>query len=211
MIEVVPSIPTNNPEELNRAFEQTEGVTERISIDIIDGKFANNKTIDPSIVGDIETDLKIDFQLMVVEPINWVERCIRGQADRIIGHVEHMSDQIAFIGKVQEAGLLVGLGINMETPVGKIDKSLINSLDVVLLMSIDRVGFGGEKFDDAVFKKIQELNEIRKNDTTPFRIHIDGGVVPDKMDKLEKFGVDEVSIGTRIFAGDLAGNLANYK
>lgn len=211
MIEIVPSILTNDPQELIDLMEKADGVTERVSIDTIDGKFADNKTVDPSMLSEIETNLKIDFQLMVLEPVNWIERCIRGQADRIIGHVENMNNQVEFVGKVQEAGLSVGLGLNLETPVEAIDKSIINSLDVILLMSIDKVGFGGEKFDDKVFEKIEKLNQVRSSDATPFRIHIDGGVVPDKMIKLEKLGVDEVSIGKRIFGGNLSENIESFK
>ncbi len=45
---------------------------------------------------DVDTALKIDYQLMVDEPVNWIEKCVRGGADRIIGHVEKMSDQVDF-------------------------------------------------------------------------------------------------------------------
>ena len=79
MLEIIPSILTNNPEEAKELIARCEGVVERVSIDIIDGKFAENKTIDPSIFIDVDTDLKIDYQLMVNEPVNWVERCVRGQ------------------------------------------------------------------------------------------------------------------------------------
>jgi pentose-5-phosphate-3-epimerase len=89
MVEIVPAILTNDPSELRRLVALCEGVVDRVSIDIIDGKFAANKTIDPSALSEIETSLKIDFQLMVEEPVNWVERCVRGGADRIIGHVEN--------------------------------------------------------------------------------------------------------------------------
>src|SRR3989344_6039593 len=99
MIEIIPSILTNDPSEARELLTRCEGVVNRVSIDIIDGKFANNKTIEPDLFFDIDTNLKLDFQLMVEEPVNWIERCVRGQADRIIGHVEKMKDQLEFVGK----------------------------------------------------------------------------------------------------------------
>ena len=49
MIEVIPTILTNDPQELKRLVSQAEEIVERIQIDIIDGQFASNKTVDPSI------------------------------------------------------------------------------------------------------------------------------------------------------------------
>ena len=69
MIQIIPSILTNNPNELQEKLTLCEGLVERVSIDIIDGKFADNKTIDPIILFDLDTSLKIDYQLMVMNPL----------------------------------------------------------------------------------------------------------------------------------------------
>lgn len=208
MVQVIPAILTSDIGEVEMKLAQSEGSVERVQIDIIDGQFVNNKTIDPSALENIETDIKLDFHLMTKEPIDWVERCVRGMADRIIGHVEYMSDQVAFIGKVQEVGLSVGLAIDLETPVSAIDPSILNNLDVVLVMSV-QAGFGGQKFDEAALIKTHELNEIRARDDTPFRICVDGGINEENIAKVVKAGADEVSVG-RIFRGDLKTNLEKF-
>lgn len=210
MVKIIPSIPTSDPKELMELLKRCEGICERVSIDIVDGRFAKNKTIEPDILNNFETDLKIDYQLMVVEPINWVEACIRGQADRIIGHIEHMSDQAAFVSKVQEVGVKVGLALDLDTPVSKIDPAIINSLDVVLVMSVP-AGFGGQKFDERALQKIKELDEIRSRDSSPFIIHDDGGVTLEKIYNVHRLGVEEVSIGKRIFDGDLKAEMDKYQ
>ncbi|KKQ42688.1 MAG: Ribulose-phosphate 3-epimerase [Microgenomates group bacterium GW2011_GWC1_37_8] len=209
MVEIIPSILTDNPEELRELISLCEGVVQRVSIDIIDGKFADNKTIDPSILFDIDTTLKVDYQLMVVEPVNWVERCVRGQADRIIGHIEHMTNQLEFVGKVQEVGAMVGLALDLDTPVDKLDPTILNNLDVVLVMSV-AAGFGGQNFDDRVLDKIKKLDEIRVRDNTPFKIQDDGGITLDKIDDVRLGGVDEVSIGRRLFESDLRSNIEKF-
>ena len=253
MIEIIPSILTNDPVEAREMLTRCEGVVERVSIDIIDGKFAENeapaslrlgnllrslnreqnpteaensshssassryqfsakadKTIDPSVFADLDTNLKLDFQLMVVEPINWIERCVRAGADRIIGHIEHMEDQLEFVGKVQETGSYVGLGVDLATPINKLDPTILTSIDVVLVMSVP-AGHGGQEFSDKVIKKIKRLSEIRDRDSTPFKIQVDGGVTVDTIYNVHKIGADEVSVGRRIFEGDLAKNIEKFQ
>jgi len=210
MIEIIPSILTNDPEELRELLDRCEGVVDRVSIDIIDGKFANNKTIEPDILFDVDTNLKIDFQLMVIEPIKWVEKCVRGQADRIIGHIEHMQSQLDFVGKVQEVGAGVGLALDLPTPVSDFDTTILTNLDVVLVMSVP-AGFGGETFDKKVLTKINELDEIRARDNSPYKIQDDGGVTLEKIDDVHFTGADEVSIGRRLFNGDLESNIKKFQ
>lgn len=209
MIEIIPAILTDNPEELKEMLVQAEGVVDRVSIDIIDGKFANNKTIDPRVLADYDGSLKLDFQLMVIEPVNWIEKCVRGQADRIIGHIEHMDDQLEFVGRVQEVGASIGLGIDIDTAVSDLDPTILNNLDVVLVMSVP-AGFGGQEFDKRVLDKIRKLDEIRIRDDTPFRIQDDGGINLELIDDVRRAGADEVSIGRRLFKGDLAKNIEKF-
>lgn len=209
MIKIVPSILTDSPQEAFEMVSKCEGVVDRVSIDIIDGKFANNKTVDPSVFEVFQTDVKLDFQLMVVEPINWIEKCARAGADRIIGHIEHMYNQTEFIGKVQEVGLSVGLGLDVDTPVDLIDSEILKDLDLILLMSVS-AGFGGQDFDNRVLKKIEEMKKIREKDETPFKIHVDGGITPNLLSKLIPYGVDEVSIGRALFNGNISDNIREY-
>jgi ribulose-phosphate 3-epimerase len=209
-IEIIPSILTSNPIELKDMIEKCEGNVERVSIDIIDGKFASNKTIDPSFLVDFDTSLKIDYQLMVIEPIHWVERCVRGQADRIIGHIESMSNQIDFVAKVQEVGSLIGLAINLETPVSELESTVLTDLDVVLVMSA-KVGFGGQPFDSKALEKISKLNETRRKNNYRFKIQVDGGINEASIYNVFKKGADEVSIGRKLFEGDLTNNINKFE
>ncbi|MEK7182780.1 MAG: hypothetical protein AAB694_01330, partial [Patescibacteria group bacterium] len=175
MVTIIPAILTNDPKELEEKLNRLGGIVQRVQIDIVDGVFANNKTILPDVLEGVETNLLIDFQLMTKEPKEWVERCVRGLADRIFGHVERMSSQLDFIGKVQEVGAKVGLALDLETPVSAIERVLFNNLDAVLVMSV-KAGFGGHEFDPSVLEKIRQLDEIRARDDTPFRICVDGGI-----------------------------------
>lgn len=206
MVEVIPAILTASPDELATMLETYEGKVNRVQIDIIDGQFADNKTVEPTALESIDTSLLLDFHLMTKEPINWVEKCVRGGADRIIGQIEMMESQHDFVGKVQEVGAYVGLAIDLDTDLSKLDPTMLNNLDVVLAMSV-KAGFGGQEFDDKVIDKIKKLDEIRLRDQTPFKIIVDGGVGEENIESLRKIGVDEVAIGKSIFKGDIGDNI----
>lgn len=194
MIKIIPAILTSDPRELEEQLRLLEGKVKRVQIDIIDGVFAQNRTVVPDVVGQVETNLLIDFHLMTKEPIDWVEKCVGGGADRITGHVEMMSSQEDFVGKVVEVGAKVGLALDLKTPISAIDKNLLNNLDVVLVMAV-KAGFGGQEFDSQVLDKIKMLDEIRSRDDTPFRICVDGGINEENIKDVAKAGADEVAIG----------------
>ena len=62
-----------------------------------------------------------------------------------------------------------------------------------------------------MIKKIKRLSEIRDRDSTPFKIQVDGGVTVDTIYNVHKIGADEVSVGRRIFEGDLAKNIEKFQ
>lgn len=202
MITIIPSILTNDPNELREKLTMLEGKVERVQIDIVDGVFVDNKTILPDILESIETNLLIDFHLMVKEPIDWVERCALGMADRIFGQVEHMNSQEEFVGRVQEVGAKVGLAIDLETPATTIDQILISSLDAVLVMAVP-AGFGGQAFSGACLSKLRYFHEIRARDDTPFRLCIDGGINESSIIQVVPDVVDEVVVGNSLFNGPI--------
>lgn len=209
-MEIIPGILTNNAYELAELIKKADGVVKRVHIDIIDGVFADNKTVDPSVLNSLDHSLLLDFHLMVNEPVNWVEKCVRAGGDRVIGHVEMMTDPSEFIFKVEEAGLSPCLAFDIDTPINQIEERLLKDLDMVLVMSVP-AGFGGQKFHEEALDKIEELAEIRKRDDTPFKICDDGGVIFDSLNALRKLGTDEVVVGQRIFEGDLKENVNNYE
>jgi ribulose-phosphate 3-epimerase len=206
MVEIIPSILTKDPLEAIEMIKKCDGIVQRVQVDIIDGIFANNVTIKPRELTNLDVFLGLDFHLMVNEPIDWVERCLGVGADRIIGQIEMMTSQRAFVEKVEEKNLRLGLAIDLNTPISDIDESLYEKLDVVLVMSV-KAGFGNQKFEAVALKKIKELNEIRTKRKTPFRICIDGGETEDVIDDSVLVGADEVVIGRRLFKGDIQDNI----
>ncbi|MEK7521203.1 MAG: hypothetical protein AAB599_00145 [Patescibacteria group bacterium] len=196
MLEITPTILTNDVAELEEKIRVLEIMdnTKRVHLDIIDGEFAENITVLPEVVGEIETTLTLDVHLMVVEPINWVEGAMKCGPDKIIGHIEKMSDQGNFIKKVLEFGVKGGLAVDLETPVEKIDPMVTSEVDAILIMGV-RAGFGGQEFNRIALDKIEKLVQLREAEGGTFKILVDGGVNKDNIQEIEQAGADEVTVG----------------
>lgn len=220
MVQIIPAILTNNPEELREKISRVEGLARlaesdsrrmrRVQIDIVDGIFAKNKTVGLEVLEGMETALLLDVQLMVKEPMDWVERCTSILADRVIGHVETMGSQEEFVAKVAGSGAKVGLGLDLDTPIEAIEENLLTSLDVVLVMSV-KAGFGGQEFEPRILEKIEKLKKLKEGDPNPFSICVDGGVNMDNIKQIIEAGADEVAVGSSLFEGDIEENISKLK
>ena len=209
MIKLIPSVLTNSPSELKNMINQAEGNTERVQIDIVDGQFAENKTIDPEALFYIDTNLMLDFHLMTKEPINWVEKCIRGGAERIIGQIEMMEDQLKFIEKVIDVGCLPGLAVDINTDIAQLDPLVLGDCDVVLIMSVP-AGFQEQEFEKKSLAKVEAIVEKRKEMNLDYNICIDGGVGLGVVKDTVNAGCDEIVVGSGLFKGDFLENMGNY-
>ena len=131
MVDVIPSILTADPVEAQEMLLRAEKAAKRISIDIADGEFAANKTIDPTVFAQISVSADLDFQLMVKEPVNWIKKCVDSGADRVVGHVEMMNDQDEFVGELNNLGVASGLALDIDTPVEEIVPGLLGFISVI--------------------------------------------------------------------------------
>lgn len=175
MIKIIPAILARNMGEFEEKFNLVLGKVERVQVDIVDGVFAEARTVGPEELGDLDTVVEFDMHLMVEEPVRWIDRCVTGGASRIFGQVEKMSDFVNFVAEAQVAGLGVGLALDIETPV-EIISEVIYDLDGVLLMAV-KAGASGQEFDDRVLAKIEKIREMRDDVT----IVIDGGLNEERI------------------------------
>lgn len=211
MTDIIPSILTTDIKEVEALLAESAQVGDRVHIDIIDGTFADNTTIDPSVMAGIDTTLDFDFHLMTKEPLDWVAKCVNAFADRIFGQIEEMSDQMKFLEEVHRRNLDAGLAIDLETDTAALKSETYAVTDAVLIMSV-KAGFGGQEFEKIALKKIGEVNDIRQRDSLNFKICVDGGITPDNIGKVVEAGADQVVIGgNRLFKRDLSRSVSEFK
>jgi ribulose-phosphate 3-epimerase len=170
MIEIVPAILVKNIDELNQRVKEVESCVKRIQIDIMDGKFVPNKTIQPEDMKNFKTKLMKEVHLMVEDNEKYVDDFLKLGFDMIIIHYESCKDIPGIIKKVKQKGKKIALAINSPTPLSAI-KDYLDDLDMVLIMSVNP-GFSGQGFIPEVLSKIKELRKMRKD----LDIEVDGGI-----------------------------------
>lgn len=172
MFEIIPSPGTENKDfsDIEKKIDLVKPVAKTIHIDVVDGKFAKNKTFaDPEPFARYTKDFIFEVHLMVHNPLAYLKPWADAGFQRFIGQVEHMHNQEEFVAQAQLLGE-VGLAIDKQTTVDDIKVSL-EDLDCFLVMTI-QAGMSGQTFEEPLLEKVKQLRE--KHATLP--IEVDGGI-----------------------------------
>lgn len=147
-----------------------------IHLDIMDGKFVENKTWTFSEVKKIisYSNLPLDVHLMVKDPLKYLEDYALLNTSYFTFHYEAVSDISKTINKIKDYGLKVGVSICPDTSIDVLFPYL-KDIDQVLVMSVVP-GKSGQSFIDSSLSKIRDLKaEIEKNNYKTI-ISVDGGI-----------------------------------
>jgi ribulose-phosphate 3-epimerase len=208
-IEIIPAILPKDFLELEDKISLIEGLVKTVQIDVCDGQFVPNASW-PYKKNDVtfenivkEADglpgwdkLNFEIDLMVNRAEEVVDEWVSAGATRIIIHVEMKGDLAAAIEKLQGRAE-VGLAFNVETPIDIIEK-FKDRIQFIQCMGIDRIGFQGQPFDEAVTRKIKEI----KLKYPEMPVSVDGGVSLEDAPILIEAGVDRLVVGSAIFNSD---------
>ena len=186
-------------EELRRA---EEAGCDCVHIDITDGHFVGNLTMGMDITRAVcgATSLRKDAHLMIAEPGRFIQPFADAGADSIAFHHEATAHPIELIREIKKYGKLAGVALDPATPVETLEHYL-DQVDLVLLVAVC-VGFGGQKFIDAVDEKIKRLAKMRKNKGLSFEIQVDGGINTSNGVQKRALGVDNLVGGSVIFLAE---------
>ncbi|OGY22859.1 MAG: hypothetical protein A2Y57_02815 [Candidatus Woykebacteria bacterium RBG_13_40_7b] len=199
MVEVLPAIFAETKEVYEEKLRKVEPFVEWVHIDIEDGKFAPKTTIGSEVVGYFKTSAKKEIQLLVKYPDDWVDDFFKiAQASRIIFpvEVEPSGGLKEVIKHIQNHGVEVGVVLNPETSISKIDH-IIPDLDLVSIMSV-HPGPSGQKFIPDVLPKI---DYVKKN-APRIKVEIDGGINLENAKAAKEVGVDIIVAGEYIFGSE---------
>jgi len=183
-----------------------------IHFDVMDGHFVPNITVGPLVLDAVRriTKLPIDAHLMIDNPDLYVADFIKAGANYISVHVEASRHLHRSIQNIKNLGAKAGIALNPHTPVSSMGY-ILDEVDFVLVMTVNP-GFGGQKFIPSAFKKVTELDEMRKQHGLKFQIEIDGGIKLDNIREVSNAGVDIFVAGSAIFgAGDYAETISKMK
>ena len=119
MQKVVPAILTADPVELSEGLKVLKSQTNWVHIDIMDGKFVPNTSINLFELGEASQFFNLEIHLMVENPEKYFEDCKEIGAKRVLFHLESTENSTAILQKMSGHGFQKGIAINPETPVSK--------------------------------------------------------------------------------------------
>lgn len=195
-IKVIPGILEQKIEEVEKKIERIRGLEDEVLIDIIDGKYVDNKTIEVDALASIQGLTSLGVQLMVEEPIEHLSDCAEVGVDLAIGHVELMKDQMEFVNKARSLQILPGLGLDLKTSIDNLEEEALSKVSEVLLMAVP-AGHSGQEFDSRVLDKIRSLRKNSRLRT--LNIWVDGGVNAQTIEQCVKVGANRLSVTSGIF------------
>ena len=185
----------NNLEyEINRVNNSNSDL---IHIDIMDGKFVPNNTLEKFDMNKISkySDKNFDVHLMVENPIDYISSFITPLTDYISIHLESKGiDQS--LKSIKENGIKCGLAINPNTEIQKLYPYL-EIIDMVIIMSVFP-GKGGQKFIENTYDKVEILRNHDKN----IDISVDGGVGSSNSKTLISKGASTLVSGSYLMKSD---------
>ena len=201
---IIPAIIAKSQSELNEKIGKVATHVKLIQLDIMDGNFVPNTSIDfdfilPKTSGDYEA------HLMIADPVSWIRR----HADKvqtILAHIESVRDPKALVEQVKNNGKKIGFVLNPETSLDAI-KAYLNDIDQVLIMTVNP-GFYGSPFLPEMLDKIAEL----RKEAPTLDIEVDGGINMETAPLVIAAGANVLVAGTAIYgAPDIAAAIRQLR
>lgn len=191
---IIPAIIAKSQEELEGLINKVKDFSEVLQLDIMDGIFVPNNSIDFDFVLP-ETNCKFEAHLMISNPKEWIEKNLE-KVDTILVHFESCDNHKEIMELVKGKGKRFGFVLNPETP-GEALAPYLDQLDEVLIMTVNP-GFYGSPFLPEMVEKIKKLREMKPE----LDIEVDGGIKPDTIGQVSKAGANMFVSGSYIMKSE---------
>lgn len=175
-------------------------------IDVMDGVFVPNISYGMPVISAIKKHATktMDVHLMIVNPDKYITDFKNVGADILTVHYEACTHLHRTVQAIKNEGMKAGVALNPHTPVNVLE-DIICDIDVVLLMSVNP-GFGGQKFIENTYKKVQQTKNLILTSKSKALIEVDGGVSDKNIEELSKLGVDVFVAGSFVFKSNHPSN-----
>ena len=192
------------PQDIVHTLDNTKA--DYIHVDIMDGKFVENKTWTITEVKKIigNSKLPLDVHLMVEKPSKYIMDYALLNTNNITFHLEAVKDIDSTIEEIKSYGLKVGIAINPETN-EKLLYPYLSKIDEVLVMSV-HPGKSGQSFIETTPNKIQNIKEEIQRQNLRTVISVDGGINEETGSLCIDSGVD-ILVSASFIHKDIMNNI----
>ncbi|PNX47808.1 MAG: hypothetical protein BV457_02130 [Thermoplasmata archaeon M9B1D] len=187
---IIPAIIAKSQQELEDKINKVKEYVEIIQLDIMDGKFVPNKSVDFDFKLP-KADCIFEAHLMIKNPEEWIKKHIN-KVDMVLAHIESCKKPKKLVNLAKENDKHVGFVLNPETPLSTI-MGYIDDIDQVLIMTVNP-GFYGSLFLPEMLDKIKKLRELKPD----LDIEVDGGVTDKTIHLVDKAGANMFVSGSYI-------------
>lgn len=197
---VAPSLLAADFTELGQALRLVdESPAEWLHLDIMDGVFVPNISYGIPVIKAIRplTRKVFDTHLMIVDPDRYITAFKEAGADVLTVHLEACTHLHRTVQAIKAAGMKAGVSLNPHTPVAGLE-DILPDLDLVLIMSVNP-GFGGQRFIENTYRKLDQLVDLRERRGASALIEVDGGVGRENAARLVAHGADVLVAGSSVF------------
>lgn len=171
-------------------------------LDVMDGMFVPNISFGPMIIGQMakKATKTMDTHLMIEDPDRYILDFKNAGTDYLTIHYEACRHLHRSVQAIKKEGLKAGVSLNPHTPISVLE-DIISDVDLVLIMSVNP-GFGGQKFIENSYAKIERLKNLISQKNSQSLIEVDGGVNLENAPKLVAAGADVLVAGNAIFKAE---------